>query len=34
VLWIVAAGFASVAAGLALFRYRTAHFGDIHTRLA
>lgn len=30
-LWIVAAGFAAVATGLGLFRYRTAHLGDIHT---
>jgi len=34
VLWIVAAGFTAVAAGLARSRYRTAHLGDTHTRPA
>jgi len=33
-LWIVAAGFTAVAAGLARSRYRTAHLGDPHTRPA
>ncbi len=34
VLWIVAAGFAAAAAGLGRSRFRTAHLGDTHTRLA
>jgi len=30
-LWIIAAGFTAVAAGLGASRYRTAHLGDTHT---